>query len=329
MVRKYGDLIEVTTRTFQGRLLLRPSPQVNEIVLGVLGRALARGLGVGVVAFVFMSNHYHLLLRVPHVKALSEFVNYINSNIARKVGRLHGWRDRFWGRRYRGIQVVDDISAEERLRYVLSHGAKEGLVARPGQWPGAHCHEALLEGEPLEGVWFDWTSSYNQRRRGKEVDPYAFSIRYPVPLVPLPGWEGFSEAERRSRCAAMVADIERDTRAQNRALGRRAAGVRFVLNQEPHSMPEEVKRAPAPPCHAASRERREEYCAVIREFVTAYRAAFGVAVELFEKKRDLVAFPPDCFPPALPYVPPSTPQPDVSGPCRVPTARAAPLRASG
>jgi hypothetical protein len=34
-----GALVEVTCRTIQGRLLLRPSQQLNDIVLGILGRA--------------------------------------------------------------------------------------------------------------------------------------------------------------------------------------------------------------------------------------------------------------------------------------------------
>ena len=33
-----GSLVEVTVRTAQSRFLLRPSPALNEIVLGVLGR---------------------------------------------------------------------------------------------------------------------------------------------------------------------------------------------------------------------------------------------------------------------------------------------------
>jgi len=37
-----GALVEVTCRTIQGRLLLRPSQQLNDIILGVLGRAQAR-----------------------------------------------------------------------------------------------------------------------------------------------------------------------------------------------------------------------------------------------------------------------------------------------
>jgi hypothetical protein len=32
-------IVEVTTRTLQGRLLLRPSPELTDIILGVIGKA--------------------------------------------------------------------------------------------------------------------------------------------------------------------------------------------------------------------------------------------------------------------------------------------------
>jgi len=34
-----GALVETTTRTMQGRLLLRPSPELEDIILGVIGKA--------------------------------------------------------------------------------------------------------------------------------------------------------------------------------------------------------------------------------------------------------------------------------------------------
>ena len=32
------SLVEITTRTIQGRLLLKPSPELNELILGIIGR---------------------------------------------------------------------------------------------------------------------------------------------------------------------------------------------------------------------------------------------------------------------------------------------------
>ena len=53
-------LVEVTCRTLHGRFLLRPSRDLNEIVLGILGRAVRR-YGMKVCTFVYLSNHAHLL----------------------------------------------------------------------------------------------------------------------------------------------------------------------------------------------------------------------------------------------------------------------------
>jgi REP element-mobilizing transposase RayT len=124
-------LVEVTCRTIQGRMLLRPSRELNRRVVGVLARAVAR-YDVGVCAFVFLSNHCHLLLRPSTVHQLSAFMGYVNSNIAREVGRLHHWREKFWGRRYRPVPVSFEPEAQiARLHYVLSQGCKEDLVACP------------------------------------------------------------------------------------------------------------------------------------------------------------------------------------------------------
>src|SRR5262249_10817899 len=55
-------LFEVTVRTVQARFLLRPSVALNEIILGVLGRAQRiYGAGAEICAFAFVSNHFHLL----------------------------------------------------------------------------------------------------------------------------------------------------------------------------------------------------------------------------------------------------------------------------
>ena len=85
---------------------------------------------------------------------MSEFMCYLNSNLAREVGRLADWKEKFWGRRYQSIVVSDEEEAQiSRLRYILAHGAKEGLVGSPLQWPGAHAAPALVTGDPLVGVW--------------------------------------------------------------------------------------------------------------------------------------------------------------------------------
>ena len=144
-------------RTLQARLLLRPSEAVCEIILGILARA-QELYELQIHAFVFLSNHYHLLCSPTDPQQLARAMCFINSNLARELGRLHGFREKFWGRRYRAIPVSGEAAAQvARLRYLLAHGCKEGFVLTPGDWPGVQCVKALLEGQPLLGLWFDRT----------------------------------------------------------------------------------------------------------------------------------------------------------------------------
>src|SRR5688500_12431393 len=122
-----GSLVEVTNRTIQGRLLLRPSPQLNEIILGILGRA-QRLYPLEIIGYSFLSSHYHLLLRVDDAQQLARFMAYFNGNLAREVARLTGWKDKVWSRRYESILVTEEDAAQvNRLRYLLENSCKEGL----------------------------------------------------------------------------------------------------------------------------------------------------------------------------------------------------------
>ena len=90
----------VTARCIHSRFLLRPSSKTNALVVGVMAKAIQR-FDVKLFGMCFMSNHYHLLLSSKDAASLAQFMQYLNSNIARELGRLHNWREKFWSRRYR------------------------------------------------------------------------------------------------------------------------------------------------------------------------------------------------------------------------------------
>ena len=183
-----GAVVEATSRTIQGRLLLRPSPQLNEIVIGVLGRA-QRLYPLEILGYVFLGNHYHLLLRVDDAQRLSQFMGYFNGNLAREVARLTGWEDKVWARRYQAILVTDEEEAQaNRLKYLLENSCKEGLADSPIHWPGVHCAKALITGDRVEGTWFDRKFEYNARLQGKEPGPREFASTEEVVLSQLSCW---------------------------------------------------------------------------------------------------------------------------------------------
>jgi putative transposase len=180
-----ATLVEVTTRTIQSRLLLTPTPQLNRIIIGALARA-GRRYEVGVVAFSFLSNHFHLLVRVKDAEQLANFMGLFNSKLAREVVRLTGWKDKVWSRRYQATVVSNEDAAQTaRLSYVLSNGVKENLVARVSEWPGVHAAPALLAGTALEGIWVNRTAEYLAKQRGETPRPRGASRTF-SPKIALP-----------------------------------------------------------------------------------------------------------------------------------------------
>lgn len=285
----------VTTRTIQGRFLLRPSKALNALAVGVIARA-QRRYGVEIHAIVVLSNHYHLLLSVGSAWQLASFMNFVNGNLAREAGRLYGWRDRFWSRRYQATLVSQEPQAQiDRLRYILAHGSKEGLVTKPGEWPGVQCARALSSGEPLEGHWINRTRWFQARTT--EASESDFAERETLELTPLPCWDHLSEHAQLERVRDLLDAIETEFMPVGSSR-RKPLGTKRILRQHPHQRPRHSKRSPAPRFHCFTREMRRILSDAYRSFLLAYRSA---AQRLRLGHRD-VEFPAGCYPPALPFV---------------------------
>jgi hypothetical protein len=293
-----GALVEVTDRTLHSRFLLRPGPGLNEIIIGALARAKSL-YPVRICAFAFASNHFHLILEVQDARHLAGFMGHFNSKIAREVGRLTGWADKIFARRYQAILISDEPEAQiARLRYVLSHGVKEGLVERLAEWPGVHCVQALTEGKVLEGWWFDRTQEYMARRRGEDFGRFQYASRQTLELDPLPCLKHLTAEQRQKLVAAMATEIEEEAAAHRDRTGAKPLGRAAVLAQNPLSQPVRTKKSSAPAVHAATSTVRRELRDAYFWFVAAYRAA---AEKLRAGQRD-APFPLGCFPPPLPFV---------------------------
>ena len=268
-----GALVEVTCRTVQGRFLLRPSPELNEIVLGVLGKAQILH-PLEIVAYVWMSTHYHLLLWVEDAQRLARFMEYLNGNLAREVSRLTGWTDKIWSRRYQAIVISEEEEAQvARLKYVLSHGAKEILVSKAEEWPGVHCAIPLLTGDTIVGAWFDRTREYTARLRGEDSDARQYASPQEVILSQLPCWKHLDPEAYRSRIAELLHEINATARQEREAKNIKLLGVKAILAQDPVDRPEAPKKSPAPSFHAFRKEAHKTLWEAYAWFVTAFREA--------------------------------------------------------
>lgn len=294
-----GGLVEVTYRTVQGRHLLRPSPELNATVLGVLARSLQLCPDVGLVGIVVLSNHLHLLLTVPDAGELSKLMEHFGGQSARAINRLHGWSGPLWARRYRAICVTQEPEAQiARLAYLLAQGVKEGLVARVAHWPGIHFGKVLQEGRSqLRARWVDRTRQYRAEQRGKQLDPDEVTHHLTIELVPLPCWrKGWGPYV--AEVARMIRHLERTAAAERRQRGATVLGVNEICRQDPHGRPAEIETYPAPRVHAATKRVRRAWNEAFGWFLAQYREASQRL-----RRGDLTArFPEGCFPPRLPFI---------------------------
>ena len=292
-------LVEVTTRTIQGRYLLRPGPGVRKTTIGILARAQKRH-GLRLHGVVVLSNHLHLLASPRDALQLAGFMRDVKRDLAFELGRLHRWEGPFWHRRYSAIPVTGEEAAQvARLDYLLAQGVKENLVASPFDWPGVHCAGALALGETLEGTWLDRSARYRARQQGCPVSAAEQTTRYRLVLEPLPCWDHLAPEVHRRRVAERVAWIEQQARARHARGNTRPLGVEGVCRVHPHQRPDPPERRRRPWVHAASKSERQAFTEVFRHFVKSYREAS----RRFREGEWGVAFPPGSFPPARPFVP--------------------------
>ena len=295
-----GCLVEVTVNTVHSHHLLRPSGELNRIFAGCLGRAHELH-PVRLHAVVSLGTHFHLLLSPEDSQQMAGFMGHLNCNLSKKVGRIHDWSGSMFERRYTCIPVSDEPAAQEaRLRYLLCHGCKEGLVHSPRDWPGIHSATALCDGTPIQGTWISRTEYWKARNRGEDVVPSQFGTDYEIHLEPLPCWEHLDEEVWRQNVREIVKDIERETRETHRREGTAPAGAIAVTQTQPHYQSVRKKRSPAPLFHAASKAIR----LAMRDAFSSFLASYREAAERVRKGELGVTFPPDCFPPRLPYVTP-------------------------
>lgn len=290
VIRMYGadGIYFVTARTAQGRCLLRPSPQVREILGGILARA-ARRYGVGLRGYVFMSNHLHLLVRARGV-ALSRFMQFLLANIARKIGTLHEWRGPFWQRRFSCEPVLDAEAELGRLRYILSHGVKERLVAHHDEWPGLTCLKAL-EGEARRFPFFNWDWRW-RRRALAGVGRWSEKLveLESLEVEPIAAWARCDAPTRALLARSLVDEIA----AQYATAGKRVVGVRAILRESPRREVALQPRPGRPLCHSSSQLVRLQWLRLYAEFRQAYREAS----QRFRAGELTVEFPPWALAPA-------------------------------
>jgi len=266
-----GALVEVTHRTFKGMMLLKPTPEFNARVEGIIARAQHLFL-VRLVAYVFMGNHYHAQMLPDDAEQEARFLQHIDRNIAVAVRELHGWDGPVWAGRPHIAIVADDAQSIRRRRYLMSNSVKEGLVASPLDHPGVNSNRAELEGRDIPAIWSSSAQRRAARKAGRPIDSPGYRDEYTIELTPLPCLQGRSAEQRRQFYQDMIAEVIAEgvkLRNGRRPLG--AAVVRCISHLEVRPL---VKKGPRRPIVYASHGRtKRRFLHERRSWLSDYRRA--------------------------------------------------------
>ncbi len=165
----------------------------------------------------------------------------------------------------------------------MPQGCLKGAT-RIAAWEGLHCGEALIDGKPLQGTWYDRSIEYEVQRRaerkaarkGTPIEPIKrgdFITPLELKLAPLPCWQNLPKAQIRKRIAKMVGEIEAEAAQVREERGTEPLGMEAIRRQNPLDRPIRSKRSPKPLCHAASKDMRERFRKARRAFIAMFEEA--------------------------------------------------------
>lgn len=128
-----------------------------------LVRKYASALGITVVAYCLMPNHYHLLLRQDGADAAGLLPQRIFNSYTKAFNKRYGRSGTLFEGRYKAIYVDKDHYLLHLCRYIHANPVKHGVVRRLKKW--------------LYSNYLEWIGA----RHGTLVDQDFVREHFPVP----------------------------------------------------------------------------------------------------------------------------------------------------
>lgn len=137
-----GEAYLVSSRTEEG-LPFVPTTFMNLMILGVLAKAQAL-YPVTIVGFLFMSNHFHMILIAKNPEHCSAFVGYLKQEIAHALNRMLGRRQRtIWKAEYDSPELLDGARFIQELSYLYANPSEAHIVDKVDDYLGVSSWQAF------------------------------------------------------------------------------------------------------------------------------------------------------------------------------------------
>ncbi|MBA2664620.1 MAG: hypothetical protein H0U74_20200 [Bradymonadaceae bacterium] len=263
----------VSNRCLEQRFFLQSGSETNALFLNCLARAAFR-YKICVYGFVFMNNHFHLIVSAPHLN-LNLFMAHFQTGITRGLNKISGRaRGSIFPERYNCVVLQNDQVAFDKLIYLLANPCAADLVEDPSDFPGVSSLGMHLSGEAIAVSW-----------RGQHKIQGAELARAKLfQLTPLPGLAAMDEFAQRK---LVLKELELRCIKLSEARGPKSVlGREGVLSRTREQRPVYPKFSPAP-LVLGSDEQVKKYLEHLHNVHKAYQKARR---SLYTRKRE--KFPP-------------------------------------
>jgi len=268
-----GTTYLVSRRCAERRFFLTPTAEVVAITRYCLA-LVASESSVLVHQFIFSTNHLHLVLTDPEGGALPAFLRRFHSLLARALNAQLNRSEAFWSPgSYSMVELHGPETVMQKLVYVIVNAVKDGLVARPEDFPGFHSDASdvgrKLRAERPESFF---------RQRGPRALPEVVSFE----LVAPPQFDDMPLEEFRVLLAKRVEAAVQEVRKDRARRGlRKCVGRRKIMRRTPTDRPSTKddhdqsarNRELFIACHDVS--HRTELLAQLKQWRAEYRAAWA------------------------------------------------------
>jgi hypothetical protein len=254
---------------------------------------------VELVGFVFMGNHFHILVRL-HEDRLPDIMRDFKGGLAKALNRLHGRRGALWMERYDDDVVLNDDAAEAAVHYFHANPVRAHVVSRVDDYTGVSSWKAYAE--DLDSLTHTYLDERSWRRAGAIESLRGLYMKTATVRVSRPpSWDGLSRAARRAKVQGLIADMreeERRAAAERACEGTSVPSPEEAVRRDPRSRPKrpEAKRRKRK-WASGTDEQVQRFCEAYDQMLPAYRRA---SLE-FRRTGTMPAFPAGTYPPRIMY----------------------------
>ena len=304
-----GRVYLITNRTAEG-LPFVATILINLFIYGIIARAISLHPQVKVCHFIFMGNHYHLLVVLKgDPDALKSFMEYFDGETAKLINRFRGRTGHnVWVKPYDAEAIITFEAALNKIIYIYLNPVTAGLLSSIKDYPGVSSWRfffrkisrsyrflgsAGLKRLPYGGITKKISCQIlrekheNTRFQEKNlllIHPYAWAECFD---------EGRSKTEEELRELILqgIRDGEKSIKRQRN--GKAVLGAHNLSRQCFHKRYKSKTYQRRSVCISTCSLLKDEFMKEYRDFVRLCREAWG----LFKRTRGPVQWPPGAFPP--------------------------------